>query len=65
MYKLDKTHPPLHLSASVYRYFDNPATYDQAQEACSGIKGELATVTTQPQLQLLLRVIASHQFGQR
>ncbi|KAL5266201.1 hypothetical protein ACHWQZ_G003570 [Mnemiopsis leidyi] len=45
----------------VYRYFDTPATYEEARETCAGIGGEMASVTTLPQLELLRKVINSQQ----
>ncbi|XP_063685334.1 uncharacterized protein LOC134819343 isoform X2 [Bolinopsis microptera] len=47
---------------SVYRYFDTPATYDEAHDTCTGIDGEMATITTKPQFEILQKLITSQQF---
>ena len=49
----------------MYRYFDTPATYDEARDTCSGIDGEMATITTKPQFEILQKLITSQQFEPR
>ena len=54
-----KTYP---LSASIYRYIDHPRSYEESIAECEMMSGQLATISTIPQLELLEKVITSHQF---